>query len=393
MSLTGPLLRRRRVSFSGNPGESRRVLPSFFLLESARLFENPLVKRPASIRGKRASRRREDLDPARYTPHLPKRLTFNLPCRSGNKREPPERFSYKRQDNSEKDAIVEIVDEQKVLDTLADVVKTTIDRGLAKAALEWLGKPELFGTFFAKEEPHSMEPSSLTLEWTVDNYVAHLVRRALPHYVRLYDDLVKQGATCEEDRFDVGSDVYIYAHQHQGDTGASNSSKRTSKVMVLETQNRNYVIILVGWGTKAPRELHIREFWPDIQQVISGENAWLAEDLREAAARKDLTIQDLAKFGASLMRVSDDVEGNYFPVRPSLRTYLEGSLMPGDEKAGLGLQYGDARDPGYVLSARAIGGEMGFIKLEHLLAHGLGSLKYAMSTMAFAAEVVSRDEG
>ena len=268
--------------------------------------------------------------------------------------------------------------QQKVAE-IATSLKNELVSAYKGTDLDYLDTPRVLANMLAGSSQDAIEPRCNYLEWTVDEFVTLSIKRALSHYQRLFEALVQKGAVSQETSFDVGGDVHVYVLSERKENGT------ISRPLVLETQNESFLVILSGPDTM--RHLHIRQFWPDIQEVINGKTLLNAEALAEVAERNDLSLKDLAKLGAALLRVSDDVDGNYRPARPSLRYFMSGSLVPGSKSAGNGLCHGDGRDRGYVLSAIGIGREG--LKVESILVNGYGTLCRAMSAMAYAVEVVT----
>lgn len=253
-----------------------------------------------------------------------------------------------------------------------------------------LDKEKVIGTMLANTEPLSIEPdrNGHTFAWTADAYIAELLKRALPKYEELYDKLVQKSKTSAAERYDVGSDVYVYALNVEKQQPEKGLFSEYTKYLVLQTQRSNYVVVMQGRNGQGAYEVHVREFWPDILAVLEGtEHSANTHDVADAAERTDLTIKDLATFSHALTYVSDDVGENRWVTRPSLRSFLTGSMIPRDKEAGVGLRYGDARDSGYVLSARAPGLDLSDLTVDAVLSN-YASVSYVMKTMGFAVETV-----
>jgi hypothetical protein len=269
---------------------------------------------------------------------------------------------------------------QPAVQAIATSLKKQLEAAYGSTDLDDLDTPRVLANVLAGYKARAIEPTCKDLEWTVDEFVALTVRRALSYYQKLFDVLVNAGAVSPETRVEAGADVYVHAFERREDR----DNGAISRIIVVNTQQENFLFVMSGRRTL--RDLHIRQFWPDIQTVIDGTGDF-DDDLAGATGRNDLSLIDLAKLGASLMRFSDDVDGNYWPARPSLRYFTSGSLIPRLESAGEGLRFGDFRDRGYVLSAKGIGSSQDCLNVEGVLAHGYGSLCRAMSAMSFAVRM------
>jgi hypothetical protein len=277
------------------------------------------------------------------------------------------------------------------LQMAAHAVHEDVLRIMKASGMSTLDYARVIGTVLANLEPHSIEPDHNTnsYHWMADQYFAELVKRALPKYESLYDSLVRRGATSADEEFDVGSDVYIYALHDDVQPKEKSRPGEYIKTLVLRTQRNQYVIVLRGNRPQKACEVHIREFWPDILAVLDGDDSFPdTDDIVDAADRTDMTIKDLATFGHCLKHVSDDVEGNHSIERPSLRSFLSGSMIAGDKDAGPALRYGDGRDRGFILSARTAGFDGDSLVVEDALSANFEIVSFVMSTMGFAVETV-----
>lgn len=273
----------------------------------------------------------------------------------------------------------------------AHTVHEELLRFMKASGMSTLDYPRVIGTLLANLDPRSIEPdrNSNNYHWMNDQYFAELVKRALPKYESLYDSLVRRGATSADEEFDVGSDVYIYALHGAEQPKEKPRAGEYTKTLVLRTQRNQYVVVLRGNVLQKACEVHIREFWPDILAVLDGDDSFPnTDDIVDAADRTDMTIKDLATFGHCLKHVSDDVEDNHSIERPSLRSFLSGSMIPGDRDAGPALRYGDGRDRGFVLSARNTGFDRDSLQVEDALSANFEIVSFVMSTMGFAVETV-----
>jgi hypothetical protein len=200
---------------------------------------------------------------------------------------------------------------QPTVQAIATSLKKQLEAAYGSTDLDDLDTPRVLANVLAGYKARAIEPTCKDLEWTVDEFVALTVRRALPYYQKLFDVLVNAGAVSPETRVEAGADVYVHAFERREDR----DNGTTSRIIVVNTQQDDFLFVMCGH--RSMRDLHIRQFWPDIQTVIAGTGN-LDKALAGAAGRNDLSLSDLAKLGGSLMRFSDDVEGNYWPARPWL---------------------------------------------------------------------------
>src|SRR5690606_2877505 len=112
--------------------------------------------------------------------------------------------------------------------------------------------------------------------------------------------------------------------------------------------------------------------------------------LDEYAQRSDLTLRDVVALAhQATENYSDDLPGVRCVQRPSLQTFLRKSLDVGEESAGVGLRYGDFRDPGYVASVRVDERP----EVDGIHHFGVSSLNYVMFNLASAADCLGSDAG
>lgn len=278
-------------------------------------------------------------------------------------------------------------EDQHVVEAIAASLKKEMLGEMRKGGLiELVDEPRIIANLLAVSDV-SIDITAQFLQWMVDEYVALLVMRALPQYQSLFDAMVQRGAVSPESRIEHGNGQYFYAFERREDK----ENGAISRVIVLQTQNENFLFVMCG--RRPLGHLHIRQFWPDIRDVLNEASGNFEGSLSEIANRNDLSLKDLAKLGATLNRVSDDFDGNeYGCVRPSLRFFTSGSLIPRKDSAGDGLHYGDFRDRGYVLSA--LGTSKGeTLNVQRMLDKGYGPLRRAMTAMSYAVAALTPREG
>lgn len=204
--------------------------------------------------------------------------------------------------------------------------------------------------------------------------------------VEFHKDLTSGGHTSEKSRFEFGCDssAWVVADREFpesrdevdelvddvfGKAELELKLARRSKAFVLETQNRNILLVLNERFGKWT--IHIREFWPLLVDSM-GKDVY-QDELLSLQSRKDLTILDVLRLSSQAEKYSDCIPGVDFPKRPNLGTFLDGSLLAGDSRAGIGLRYGDSRDRGCILS---LDWSSSFPEVNHSLHVDFGAIDY-----------------
>jgi len=210
---------------------------------------------------------------------------------------------------------------------------------------------------------------NLTLEGTVNRYVGFALQKEMPRYVALHDKLVESKFNTKDNRFEFGNDAYAYAlldAEHVippdnainwkaifGEDYVSPPTIIKVKAFVVNTQSRDFLVVLNNnydrWS------VHFRRIFPSLQDELE---AGYIGDMDKYRDSNNLTLLDAVKIAKSASKFADDFPDVSYPSRLSLETFLQGNLIAGDEKAGLGLRYADFRDVGYLASYRIHNGEL-----------------------------------
>lgn len=225
-----------------------------------------------------------------------------------------------------------------------------------------LQKPQVLASLFNHEDwtDSGFELRNITFESTFGAVIGQRMHAALPKLLEMHAKLVSDGVISDETKYDLGRDSYIYSVADKevpakpsgidfkaifGQDYVETPKKVKIKAMVLETQSTQYIVVmnyqLGRW------EVHIREYFKDLRDAMA--EAYLL-NLDNIKAADNLTIFDVVRLARVAAVYADDFQGNPYPSRLSLASYLNGSLIGNDEDAGLGLRYADGRDEGYVVS-------------------------------------------
>ena len=223
-------------------------------------------------------------------------------------------------------------------------------------------RPQVLARYFGLNPSDNMTADSRALCSTIDAHCGQSLQRVLPAYLALHAHLVANDIN-EANQYKFANDSYIYTvadRQFDGKAldidipgirGNSTTPVVQAKAFVVKTQSRNYLVVLHErylTGT-----VHIRRFWDDLQESLNAPGYALMSDY---ADRSDLTLNDVILLATQAAEYySDDLPGNCYPRRPSLQSFLRGSLDVGEESAGRGLRFGDARDLGYIASLEVSG--------------------------------------
>ena len=220
----------------------------------------------------------------------------------------------------------------------------------AKAVLDTLmaGLPERWGTLVLPQvcaglfqAMPDMQPTDIRhfqLENMFDSFIGQAIHARLPDILELASALEKNGFG-EENALEVCNDTYIYAVA-RGDGAVK------VKAFVLETRNGNFIIVLNS-AEKDQRTLHVRRVYPELKDEI--ENDGFLDGLEDYQDRKNLNIHDVVRLAKYAEKFADDVEGNAYPARWSLKSFLQSDLVVG-LSCCMALRYGRIGDDGYVVS-------------------------------------------
>ncbi len=227
---------------------------------------------------------------------------------------------------------------------------------------EWdvLERPYPIAQVFADGKRDKMDLREHDFEGMVSAYYGLVMLNWVEPYVALYDRLTAASYTSPEKKFEFANDAYVWACVQREvepekmteleelfpELAGYEPPKHLVKVFVLETQSRNFVVVLNQcYGRWS---VHIRQFWDDLAEARKSKYYFPLADYKD---RRDLTLDDVVKLAREASdKYSDDLPGVSYPHRPMLATFLKGSLMAGEEEAGIGLRYGDHRDRGYIVS-------------------------------------------
>ena len=280
------------------------------------------------------------------------------------------------------------------LNALAISLRAHLDAGIG-ADRQAQQRPHALAKLLQQDHANALNLLSLEFSKVCDAYVGQRAAQWTMPYVTFHDALTQAGHTSESTRLQFGTDAYTWAAADrtmperrnvvdfallQGRMMAYSPRPRHAKAIVVQSQSRNFLVLLNQSFNRW--SLHIREFWPDIRTVM--ERGHYCRLLSETSHRADLTPLDLVRLSTTASQYGDDLPGVDFPQRPHLATYLDGSLMAGDEEAGIGLRTGDFRDKGYVLSFKA--GVDECPKVPHSLKGDLSDVEYVTQLMYSAID-------
>lgn len=221
---------------------------------------------------------------------------------------------------------------------------------------------------------HTGSSRSLGLESMLDAYYGTVLGPMIDQYRKLHAVLVKQKRTSDKAKYDLGRDTYVWAVRTRKSTEAPkkdatmdklyaalnkrfntdmapSAQKREVRALVLETQRQRYIVVMNHEGRQW--SMHIRQFWRDIDEALANETC--LNNMDQFEDPQMLVAEDIVKLASQAADFSDDLPRVTDVQRPALSTYLEGNLWAGDSASSVGLQYGDARDPGFIASVRALG--------------------------------------
>lgn len=215
---------------------------------------------------------------------------------------------------------------QGVADTLAVALKLQIPDKESHQLM-----PGVLAKLLYRQQHSKRDFASFDFVEMLSQVIGRVMVQELPNLLKLADVLQDGGHTSPDDEYDFGyADKYACV--------LLNEEKR--KAMAFRTQNINYVMFLRnhwhGW------ELHLRRFYSEVDDDELQEMLEFFEPTREG-------IMYLADRRTEYF--SDDVEGNTFPHRLSLNSFIRTDFAADCDKACRGLRYLDCRDTGYLASA------------------------------------------
>lgn len=232
-------------------------------------------------------------------------------------------------------------------------------------------KPFAVASVYAARRLDALDVRDRAFESMVDSYVAQVVAGWFRPYETLFDTLTEKGHTFKRSGFEFASDARVWACAQQ----------EGAKALALNTQTRNYLVVLES-ERPGRQALHIRRYW-DLLSELREEGGYLP--LQHIADRKDLTLEDVITMASEAAEAySDCLPEVRHPKRPSLRSFLDSSLCAG-LTAGIGLRYGDARDPGYVLSAR-YSALLEAVEVKNALSSSFHDISYVAYNLASAVD-------
>jgi hypothetical protein len=207
---------------------------------------------------------------------------------------------------------------------------------------EWgsMERPDILARMLEVHPDEDMNITSDEFEAVASSFIAFRAAALVAPYVGMHACLVSNGYISAESKFEFCNDGYVWAVPARG-------AKGEAAAIVLETQSRSFIIVLNKsfgqWNA-----MHLREFWPDFNDDVA--QGGLLRNISDLRERTDLTIQDIVAWSTKACAYSDDLPSVSYPARPSLNSFLKGSLLAGQETAGIGLENGNHSDKGYVLS-------------------------------------------
>ena len=264
-----------------------------------------------------------------------------------------------------------------------------------------LERPVALAHLFAEPKSDVMELRSVELESTVNAFVGMAVAAMIPNLKALYDLLVSQGRESRDTAYEFGCDCEVYAVPQRrteeppdpvilnilSEFGRAEVVPPTILVayaLVLYTQSRSYILVFNEVFDRT--EVHLRRFWTSTAELETEQYG-----LGQYAKRTDLTIRDVVALCSQAEDYADDLPGVGCPRRPSLDSFLRGTLLAGDEGSGIGLRYADGRDKGYLFSTAS--GSRDNTVAEDMLAFGYGEAGPVLYRLASALDCLREEAG
>jgi len=233
---------------------------------------------------------------------------------------------------------------------------TTQERiSLAAEAARQAMKPALPGAEGALSRPYAVADlvqqrpgesgtQSVALESMLSAYYAQALGPLIPSYLALHTLLAERGYTSKSDSFCINMSDCLWAvpaKEVEELSGNEDEEAATTLALVLETASQNFILVFnydCGWS------MHVRQAWRDVQEVPGS--------ALHRLKMRSLSAEELVVMASDAVDFSDDLPGTTYVRRPALSTYLTGTLLAKREDSSRGLQYGDCRDPGYIVSVQ-----------------------------------------
>lgn len=287
---------------------------------------------------------------------------------------------------------------------IADELRQQLE-GQMTRKWDLLERPIILAGMFAREKRNPIDAQSHDFESMQDAFYGVRTADMLAPSVEFHADLTAAGHISEETKFEFGNDAYVWAVADrtapETDLGLNwkaiygedyerpplDPEARKAKAFVLETQSSSFLFVM-NYDYGRWSELHVRQFWPDINEELAGEGYLL--NLDSVKGRTDLTIVDLVKYSTRACGYSDMLPGVDFPERPSLAGILKDSLFGGEDDAGIALRYGDFRDRGYIFSVKVE--REGRPKLEKVVYTDIGRIRYVAANLSSAIYVLANPD-
>ena len=250
----------------------------------------------------------------------------------------------------------------------------------------------------------------LPLTGFLETYLGLQLAPWVPKMVQLHQALENGKHTSFEEAFDLGSDASVYGvptrtlapeKRQKGDQvdklmatlcasfGVSEDllapGPREARMLVLTTQSELFIVVLNK--SSGAWSMHIRKVWLDLTTENDCEVEFRRGPLDDQLDRPSLTPADLVCTVKYAEHFSDALPGQSYPARLPLAAYLGDDVVPfaRDKKASAGLQYGDHRDNGYLLSIEEPC-EYRPARLENPLSVPFGALDNVLNRLGYAYE-------
>jgi hypothetical protein len=192
-----------------------------------------------------------------------------------------------------------------------------------------------------QQKPGESGTQSVALETVLSAYYAQVLSPLIPSYLSLHTLLAERGYTSSSDSFCINMSDRLWAVPVREVAGLPDDEEEvaTTLALVLETASQNFILVFnydCGWS------MHIRQVWRDVRDVPGS--------ALHRMKKRSLSAAELVVMASDAVDFSDDLPGATYVRRPALSTYLNGTLLAKRDDSTRGLQYGDCRDPGYIVS-------------------------------------------
>lgn len=229
-----------------------------------------------------------------------------------------------------------------------------------------------------QQSPGESGTLSVAFEKMVGAYYATALGPRISEYLAVHTMLSERGYVSESDRLRTGMNDFLWAVPARNVESAPDdvdAEPVAALALVLETPSRCFIIVFnydFAWS------MHIRQYWRAIQDVPGSA-------LHRQKTRA-LSAEELVVMSSDAVDFSDDVPGAAFLRRPSLETYLNGTLLVGRDDSSAGLRYGDCRDPGYIVSVKETG-VVGLPTVEDGMQVPYNILAYVINFLTYAGKL------